>query len=212
MPWLDLANPISCLPDELQAQLRRVVALRMSPKFLVGVCYAQLLLIVLGLLQQLNTTFCVIDVPPAGTEGISVDCPTCHARRLTITALFIQLCGLGVIGCGFLAVQWRDQRLLYVYGSLMLFFAMVVGLTAVLVNLQLPIVEAAVAAVDPAADMTCFTLAHEMMESVSHQATLSTVGCLVDFAGAIFAIRSRELFSYEEIASQHAEVSNAQAL
>ena len=51
-----------------------------------------------------------------------------------------------------------------------------------------------------------------MMESVSHQATLSTVGCLVDFAGAIFAIRSRELFSYEEIASQHAEVSNAQAL
>ena len=55
-------------------------------------------------------------------------------------------------------------------------------------------------------------LAEEMLASARDHTTLASLGCLVDTAGAGLAIRSKELFSYEEIASQHAEVQRAQPL
>ena len=42
--------------------------------------------------------------------------------------------------------------------------------------------------------------------------SLASLSCVVDTAGAVLAIRSKELFSYEEIASQHAEATAAQPL
>ena len=45
------------------------------------------------------------------------------------------------------------------------------------------------------------------------RAALAALGCLVDSAGALLAIRSKELFSYEEISAQHQAVaSNTQSL
>jgi hypothetical protein len=61
-------------------------------------------------------------------------------------------------------------------------------------------------------DDTCVELAEQMLANARDHATLASLGCFVDTCGAIFAVRSKELFNYEEIASQHAEVSRAQPL
>lgn len=63
-----------------------------------------------------------------------------------------------------------------------------------------------------ALDEECIEIGEKMLESARQHASLASLGCLVDALGAVLAIRSKELFSYEEIASNHAEVTRAQSV
>lgn len=207
MPWLESASTI--LPPWLVNVIAKAGSLRASPKLLVGVCGAQFVVLSIGLLQQFNRIECSVAVK--GGEPVVVACDTCRRNGITGRSLLLHAGGAAVIGCGLLAVQRRDSRLLYVYGTVMLFFSMVIGMTAMLTALEAPMLEIAVAGVSEL-DESCVQLAEEMLSSARDHTSLASLGCIVDMAGAVFAIRSKELFSYEEIASQHAEVSNAQAL
>jgi len=130
---------------------------------------------------------------------------------MTLRSFFIHLGGVAIIGCGICAVIYREQRLLSIYGSAMLFFSLVVGLIAMVTALEGPVLEVAVSGISQLDD-ECIELGERMLANARGHATLAALGCLVDTMGAVLAIRSKELFSYEEIASQHAEVNAAQAL
>lgn len=204
MPWLESTDVFEkYVPPPILKAWRYLWGLRASPKLLVAVCILQLLVLMVGMLQQLNRTECAIAVPV--NAPVTVECDTCRHVSISMRGVLINVGGAAVIGCGILAVAWRDQRLLYVYGSTMLFFALIIGLTAMLTALEAPVLEVAVSGVSTLDD-DCIDLAESMLTSARHHAQLASLGCLVDTAGAILAIRSRELFSYEEIASQHAEV------
>ena len=208
MPWIESAQ-CEWVPDWLRVGFLRVFGLRASPKLLVGVCSIQLFVLLMGMLQQINRIECRIAVPAGGP--VVVECDTCVHRSLTPRAMIIHLGGIGIIGSGICAVVYRDQRLLSIYGSAMLFFSLVVGLVAMITALEGPVLEVAVSGISQLDD-ECIELGERMLRNARDHATLASLGCLVDTMGAVLAIRSKELFSYEEIASQHAEVNAAQAL
>ena len=93
----------------------------------------------------------------------------------------------------------------------MLLFSLIIGMVAMLTALEAPMLEVAVGGISDLDD-GCVERATAMLQSARDHATLDSVACLVDTVGAILAIRSRELFNYEEIASAHAEISAASAL
>jgi len=185
------------------------MSLRATPKFLVGVCSVQLLILAASVLHQASHTECSIAVPQVGP--VVVECETCQRKGLTIRSFVLATIGTAVIVCGILAVYLREGRLLYIYGTTMLFFSLIVGLTALLTSLEAPVLEVAVASVSTI-DEGCVELAEEMLANARDHATLASLACTIDALGAVLAIRSKELFSYEEIASQHAEVRQAQTL
>ena len=208
MPWLESTNVPEWLAKIIKS-VNRLFGLRTSPKMLVAVCGLQLAVLIVGLVQQLDRTECSITVPVG--LPVTVQCDTCRRVSISFRGILINAGGAAVIGSGLVAVWLRDQRLLYIYGSAMLFFSLVIGLTAMLSALEAPVLEVAVASVSSLED-GCVGLAESMLSGARQHAQLASLGCLVDTAGAILAIRSRELFSYEEIASQHAEGSRAQTL
>lgn len=187
--------------------LRTVCGLRAAPRHLLAICALQLLVLGWGLLQHLHPTQCLVSIPPSGE--LLIDCATCRVVSLGMQAFLIHLGGFAVIACGVLAVHWRDQKLLYIYGTCMLFFALVIGMTAMLTAAEAPTLEVAMEGVQ---DPACLQMAEAMILGARDQAFAASIGCLIDTAGAIFAIRSKELFNYEEIATAHAEIANAQPL
>ena len=209
MPWLDLP-PWLELPPSCSALLYRLGSLRSSPKLLVGTCGLQLVALLWGLAQHLHRVECAIVVPNSG--AVMLECETCHRTSATLRSVVLHLGGGCVIACGLVAVRWRDQRLLYVYGTAMLFFSLIIGLTALLTALETPVLEVAVSSISELEDDQCLRLAEEMLASARDHTSLASLSCVVDTAGAVLAIRSKELFSYEEIASQHAEATAAQPL
>lgn len=189
--------------------LRWLLGIRASPRLLTGVCVVQFVVLLAGVLQQLSRAECAIALPTGGP--VVIDCDSCRRVGLTSRAFLLNLIGAGVIGVGLLAVHRRDGALLYYYGSAMIFFSFVIGLTAVLTALETPVLEVAVEGVTQD-DGACLEMASAMMYGARDHATLAALGCAVDTAGAVLAIRSRELFNYEEISAQHAAVATAQTL
>ena len=208
MAWLEASSCLT-LPPWLQKKLAFVCGLRASPRLLVGVCAAQFVLLLLALLQSLSRTLCGISVP--AEQEIVVECDTCRSVSLSARGLLLHVGGALVISCGLLAVRWRDQKMLYIYGTCMLFFSVVIGLSAMLSALETPMLEVAVDNMD-GYDQRCHEQGERMLQGARNHAHLNAFACLIDTAGAILAIRSKELFSYEEIASQHAEVQRAAGL
>ena len=201
MPWLDSAFSLARLLPEgvklpsVEAAVKtvgRLGSLRASPRLLVGVCCVQFVVLAVGLLQQLSRVECAISVPTGGP--VVVECDTCRRKSLTMRSLLLHLAGACIIACGLFAVRFRDTRLLYVYGTVMLFFSLVIGMTALLTALEAPVLEVAVSGVSEF-DEGCLALAEEMLASARDHTTLAGLGCIVDTAGAVFAIRSKELFS-----------------
>ena len=203
----DLLNaPGPGLNDVMKA-LRPLLGLRASPRLLLGVCGLQAFILVIGAFMQLGRSECTITLPSSGP--IMVDCDSCRVRGLGWRQLMIFMVGGGVIACGVLAVIRRDQNLVFIYGSAMIVFAFAVGLTAILTSLETPVLEVAV---DGVTDPECMQMAYSMMFGAKDHATFAGLGCIVDSAGALLAIRSKELFQYEEISAQHAQVRGSQKL
>ena len=139
MPWLETVGECEWLPPWVLIAVRRVIGLRASPRLLVGVCTAQLVVLVIGMVQQLNRTECQIAVPAGGP--VVVECDTCIHRTLTLRGFAVNVAGAGIICSGIAAVAFRNQRLLAVYSTCMLFFAGVIGLVAVITALEGPMLE-----------------------------------------------------------------------
>jgi hypothetical protein len=143
MPWLEEESYCGkFVPSWVIAPFRKVISLRASPKLLVIVCAIQFVVLFVGVLQQLNRVECTIALPSNGP--VSVECDTCRNRTITTRSIIMNLGGAIIIASGLLAVRLRDQRLLFVYGTVMLFFSLVIGLTAMLTALETPVLEVAV--------------------------------------------------------------------
>ena len=128
MAWLD--TTVSYLPTWLQAYLARLLGLRASPRLLLIICTLQFVVLACGILTQIHRTECAVVVPQAG--NVVIECDSCIQTTLSIRGLILNACGAAVIACGALAVLWRNQQMLYVYGTCMLFFSVVIGMTAML--------------------------------------------------------------------------------
>ncbi|KAL1527556.1 hypothetical protein AB1Y20_008944 [Prymnesium parvum] len=188
--------------------LRWLLGLRASPRLLLIICAVQLLVLLASTLQMLHRSECIVSLPRDGP--VLIDCASCREAGLDGRAALTSLAGAAVIGAGALAVHQRDAKLLYFYGSAMIFFSFVVGLTAVLTALETPVLE--VALEQGVNDEVCLEMASRMMLGARDRAALASLGCLVYSLGAVLAIRSKELFTYEEISASHAAVSSAQSL
>ena len=209
MPWLETVGECSWIPPWVFEGIYRLTGLRASPRLLVLICSIQLTVLLLGMFQQIDRYDCHVIVPAGGT--VVVECDTCTHRTLTLKAALLHLSGASIILCGLGAVFWRNQQLLAIYGMSMLFFSFMVGLVAILTALEGPVLEVAVSSISEL-DAECIEWGERMLASARDHAFLASLGCLVDTLGAVLAIRSKELFAYEDIAAQHAEVSNAQSL
>lgn len=185
---------------------RACCGLRASPKTLSLVCVLQLVILVCSAAQQMNRTMCSVTVPAAGP--VVIECSTCHTAHMSAFGIAVHVVGASAIATGLLAAYWRHQILLYVYATSMLLFAFVIGVTAVLASLEAPMLQISLSAVDE----TCRMFALGMFKAAENHAILAAAGCFIDTAGAILAIRSRELFTYEDIASSHAEIARAATL
>ena len=118
--------------------------------------------LLLSMLQQIGRAECAVAMDHAGP--IEVDCSTCRRHGLTSRGVFVYggsarpppqrarsarvatrhrlpRRSAAVIGMGAIAVLRRDQNMLWYYGSIMLFFAFVIGLTALLTALETPVLE-----------------------------------------------------------------------
>ena len=206
MVWLSVkASPAGtgvCQP--LIALARELVGLRASPRLLVVICILQEVVLVVGTWMQVGRTECTVQLPAVGP--MVIDCDTCHKLGMTWRNWSMLLIGSGVIATGLIAVLKHDQRLLFIYGTCMLLFAFMVGLTAVLTALETPVLEIAVEGVTE--DSACLETAAAMMFGARGHAAVASLGCMCDAAGAVLAIRSKELFAYEDISAQHSEASN----
>lgn len=198
MPWIQ--SYVTYVPEWCITAVARVSSLRASPRLLIGVCCLQFAVLGMGLLQQLSRVECGITVPTGGP--VVIECDSCRHRSLTLRSGVLHLGGAGVIACGIFAVKFRSARLLYVYGTAMLLFSLVVGLTAMLTALEAPVLEVAVSGVSDF-DTSCMELAEEMLASARDHTTLAGLGCIVDTVGAVLAIRSKELFNCARRGRQH---------
>ena len=208
---------------------RELLGLRASPRLLVIICAVQALVLLGGTWMQIGRVDCAVELPTSGR--MVVNCDSCRRLGLTWRGTFMLILGLGVISVGLSAVWRHDQRLLFVYGSCMVFFgprvelnlppsrppvprtpapspmaaAFSVGLNSVLTALETPLLEVAVEGV--ADDLECLEMAYSMMFDARGHAAFAALGCLVDALGALLAIRAKELFTYEDISAQHSAAS-----
>lgn len=159
----------------------------------------QAFVLLLSAMQQVGRAECAVSLPSNGP--VQVLCDTCARLGLTMRSFIMYGGSATVIGIGVLAVLRRDKSLLLVYGSCMLFFAFVVGLTAALTALEAPVLEVAIEGVS---EDECLEMANAMMQGARDHAALAGLACVVNAAGALLAIRSKELFAYEEILGHHA--------
>ena len=122
--------------------VRWLLGLRASPRLLIVVCSVQLGVLLCSMLQQMNRAECAISLPPG--RPVVIACDTCRRVGIDPRSALLNLGGAAVIGVGLLAVHRRDGKLLYIYGSAMIFFSFVIGLTAVLTALEAPVLEIAI--------------------------------------------------------------------
>jgi hypothetical protein len=204
MVWYsNVSQPFGGACKPLIALSRELIGLRASPRLLVAICVCQAIVLVAGLWLQVDRVDCIVQLPEVGP--MVIDCDSCHKLGLTWRTFCTFVLGFGVISIGLVAVWRRDQRLLFIYGTCMLLFAFVVGLTAVLTALETPVLEVAVEGITE--DVSCLDMAHAMMVGARSHAVVAAVGCIFDATGAVLAIRSKELFAYEDIAEQHNEAA-----
>jgi hypothetical protein len=99
-----------------------------------------------------------------------------------------------------LSAMFRDKAFCKMYGMIMMVYAFVIGLTAILTGLETPLYVEALQHVE---DPRCRAMAQMMVDTNKSHAILYGINCVLDCAGAIFAIQSHQVFEYEDIESRH---------
>jgi|EP00505_MAST-04D_sp_SCG-Rhode-Island_P004853 hypothetical protein len=165
------------------------------------ICGFQIFMLFLGVYVGHGAAECEIRLP-AGA-GIEVDCNRCRLLGgLKGRDIFLLLAGVGTILVGVYAAVAKSKHYCRVYGLTMMVFAFMIGLTGLLTGLEVPVLEAAAAAVGPGMP-DCEKIAFMMVDTARDHSILYGINCVLDCAGAIFAIYSKQLFDYEAIESSH---------
>merc|ERR1711871_612813 len=175
-----------------------------APSYLFFICLIQLVMLLIGVLIGLHTAECTVLMP---SGAVVVDCTQCRKTGLTFGHIILLLVGMSVIGVGMYAAMFRDKQFCKIYGMIMMVYAFVIGLTAILTGLETPLYVEALQHVE---DPRCREMAQMMVNTNRNHAILYGINCILDCAGAIFAIQSHQVFEYEDIESNHrsAEADN----
>jgi len=146
---------------------------------------------------------CELDVMDTGV--VTINCGACRALGgFKWRDLFLLLGGLCIIGVGAYAAVMKNQEACRVYGMIMLFYAFVVGLTAILTGLQTPVISAA--ASDVRDNEACRKIAFMMSDNIRYHSLLYGANCVLDCLGAIYAILSKQYFDITETAFRHQRI------
>ena len=179
-----------------------------APRRLMVVCGLQVLMLFVGVYVGHGAAECEIRLP-AGS-GIEVDCNRCRLLGgVKGRDIFLLMAGLGTICIGVYAAAFKSKHYCRVYGMTMMVFAFMIGLTGILTGLEVPVLEAAAAAVGPGMP-DCEKIAFMMVDTARDHSILYGINCILDIAGAIYAIYAKQLFDYETIENSHRKAVSQQ--
>jgi len=175
--------------------------LRGPPGVLVVICMLQIGLLVVGTLAGLGTEQCEVVV--SGGTSVSVECHRCVSE----TYITWQQAGLLAFGCavvmlGVFAALYRSKRLARLYGMIMLVYSFVVGLTSLLTGVDSVVLDTALSSVSQD-EHVCRSFVESMVHVARFNSVLYALSCLLDLAGAMYAIKSKEHFQLQEIHEHH---------
>jgi hypothetical protein len=108
---------------------------------------------------------------PSGS-AIEVDCNRCRLLgRLRWRDIMLLVGGMAAIFVGMYAAVFRSMHMCKIYGGVMMVYAFIIGLTAILTGLETPVLEAAALAV-PVSEKDCQTIAYMMVDNARDHAIL----------------------------------------
>ena len=113
-----------------------------APRKLAMICVLQATILVIGVFIGQGGAECDLEVIRGG--HVDIDCNVCRPLSgLRWRDVLLLVGGLGVIGLGFYSAIFHDQAACRTYGMVMLVYAFVLGLTAILTGLQAPVISGA---------------------------------------------------------------------
>jgi len=180
-----------------------------SPLKLLVICILQTTLLIFGVLIGIGRADCPITVH-SGSD-ITVDCANCtrHAY-VTWQQILLLFVGMGVVLIGVCAAILRSKKLCRIYGLIMMVYSFVIGLTSLLTGLDSIVLSDAIKTLEEN-DTICAEDVRMMITTTRINAILFAINAILDIAGAIFAIKSKELFEFQEIAQHHSNFQRSYA-
>jgi len=180
-----------------------------APLKLLIICILQIVLQVFGLLVGIGKADCPITVH-SGSD-ITIDCENCRRHPyVTWQQILLLVIGVAVVFVGALAALLRSKKLCRVYGLIMMVYSFVIGLTSLLTGLDSIVLSDAVDQIQET-DPECADEVRLMISTTRINAILFALNCLLDIAGAVYAIKSKELFEFQEIVEHHQEFQKSYA-
>jgi len=174
-----------------------------SPFKLLFICILQTLVLVIGVFLGIGNQQCEIDVQSG--SSVHINCDNCWTHTYVSWQQIALLCvGVVVILIGILAATLRSKRLCRFYGLIMMIYAFVIGLTALLTGLDVVVLKSALKSLLIGTE--CHTYVASMIHTTEINSILFAINCILDCAGAIYAIKSKELFEFQAIADRHAKL------
>jgi hypothetical protein len=175
-----------------------------APRKLAIICCIQAFVLVVGVFVGHGGAECQLAVVRGG--HVDIDCNVCRPLAgLRWRDTLILIVGLGVIGLGVYSALFHDMWACRTYGLVMLCYAFILGLTAVLTGLQAPVISAAANQVVD--NDACQQIAYMMADNIRYHAVLYGFSCVLNCAGAVYAILSKQLFDYENMQAEHRKAS-----
>ena len=179
-----------------------------APKKLLAICSAQVGMLFVGFYFGRGGAACALQLH--GENDVRIDCNRCRALRGSDWQDYFFLgVGIASIFTGAYASIFRSEEYCRIYGMTMLVYSFVIGLTAVLTILELPVLQDAADEV-PVMLPDCAVVAGMMLSSARMHAFLYTVNCLLDSAGAVYAMWMKQYFEYELIEEGHKKAVSRQ--
>jgi len=172
-----------------------------APLTLLVICILQSLVLILGILLGIGRVSCPISVHNG--NDVQVNCGECVSHHfVTWQQVTLFILGLGIICIGVAAAVLRNKTMCKLYGLIMLIYCFILGLTSLLTGLDTVVLEGAAKQID-ASNPKCISSVMSMITTSRINAVLFGINCLLDIAGAIYAIKSKEVFEFQEIESHH---------
>eukprot|EP00298_Acanthocystis_sp_HF-20_P013349 c20308_g3_i2.p1 GENE.c20308_g3_i2~~c20308_g3_i2.p1 ORF type:complete len:178 (-),score=53.78 c20308_g3_i2:34-567(-) len=167
------------------------------------ICMVQATFAFIGLLVSSNFPDC--DFKMADNGLIYIDCNHCSSQKVPAAwhAITFFILAFIFVCIGIAAALKRSKKLCFLYGRLMLAFAVVIGMSSMIGQLGFGEIENAVRGVR--SDQQCFKSALKLLSTTQLLMLIYSIESLCDFAGAVFAIRSKELFEYEAISKLNSD-------
>jgi len=173
--------------------------LRGPPMKLLIICALQTTVLLIGLFIGIGKAEC--NTSHNGVD-VSIDCETCTRHPyVPWQQIVLLLVGIVVILIGICAAVFRSKRLCKIYGLIMMIFAFIIGLTSLLTGLEAVVLTSALKDI---LDANCADAVNSMIQTNRINSILDAINCILDCAGALYAIKSKELFEFQEIAEHHA--------